>query len=56
MSSVKDASVSGVVAFGPCSLLAIGTAAGSIDHDFSYDSQLEVYSRDARDNLRILWL
>ena len=44
MSSVKQAPVSGVVAFGPRSLLAVGTAAGSIDHDFSNDSQLEVGS------------
>jgi hypothetical protein len=42
MSSVKQAPVSGVVAFGPRSLLAVGTAAGSIDHDFPHDSQLEV--------------
>lgn len=42
MSAVKQIPVSGVVAFGPRSLLAVGTAAGSIDPDFSNDSQLEV--------------
>ena len=42
MSAVKQVPVSGVVAFGPRSLLAVGTAAGSIDHDFSNESQLEV--------------
>ena len=42
MSFIKQVAVSGVVAFGPRSLLAVGTAAGSIDHDFSNDSQLEV--------------
>ena len=41
MSAVKQAPVSGVVVLGPRSLLAVG-AAGSIDHDFSNDSQLEV--------------
>ena len=42
MSFIKQTPVSGVIAFGPRSLLAVGTAAGSINHDFSNDAQLEV--------------
>ncbi|EIE18851.1 hypothetical protein COCSUDRAFT_49081 [Coccomyxa subellipsoidea C-169] len=44
MAPVKEIPLSAVVAFGPRSLLATGTVAGSIDSDFSSSSSLEVFS------------
>ena len=44
MAALKEAPLSGTVAWGPGSLLAAGTVAGAIDQSFSTTSQLEVRS------------